>query len=167
MNVESTRAFLLTLPHVVETMQFGDHLVFWVGDKVIGGKMFSLVALDAASRFNQPVISLPVDREAYPDLLEIEGLIPAPYLARIHWIAATSWSVFPHAEWHERLRHAHALTLAKLSARTHTILALPAAGQRRAIAMRRQLLSEKQLKSPKPEKRSAPRKGPLSRTLPN
>ena len=152
MNVESTRAFLLTLPHVVETMQFGDNLVFWVGDKAIGGKMFTLIALDAASRSDQPVISFPVDREAYGDLLEIEGLVPAPYLARIHWIAATDWSVFPNAEWHERLRHAHALTLAKLSARTHTILALPAAEQRRAIAAHRQLLTEKQARAAKPGK---------------
>ena len=88
MNVESTRALLLSLPHVVETVQFGDNLVFWVGDKAIGGKMFALVALDATSRSDQPRLSFPVGREAYPDLLEIEGLIPAPYLARIPQLSA-------------------------------------------------------------------------------
>ena len=45
MNVELLRAFLLSLPHVEETMQWGDNLVFWVGDKAIGGKMFALANL--------------------------------------------------------------------------------------------------------------------------
>ena len=45
-DAERIRAYLLTLPHAVETMQWGANLVFWVGDKTIGGKMFALVNLD-------------------------------------------------------------------------------------------------------------------------
>ena len=47
MDAESTRAYLLKLPSVVETLQWGNNLVFWVGDKAIGGKMFALLNLDA------------------------------------------------------------------------------------------------------------------------
>ena len=39
MDVERIRGFLLELAHVVETMQWGANLVFWVGDKTIGGKI--------------------------------------------------------------------------------------------------------------------------------
>src|ERR1035441_9602852 len=46
MDAERLRAFLLTLPHVAETMQWGANLVFWVGDKAVGGKMFALLNLD-------------------------------------------------------------------------------------------------------------------------
>ena len=46
MDAERLRAYLLTLPHVAETMQWGANLVYWVGDKVIGGKMFALIDLD-------------------------------------------------------------------------------------------------------------------------
>ena len=46
MDAERLRAYLLALPHVVETMQWGANLVFWVGDKAIGGKMFALINLD-------------------------------------------------------------------------------------------------------------------------
>src|ERR1035437_9711819 len=46
MDVERLRAYILTLPHVVETMQWGANLVFWVGDKAIGGKMFAVSDLD-------------------------------------------------------------------------------------------------------------------------
>ena len=31
MDAERLRAYLLTLPHVVETMQWGANLMFWVG----------------------------------------------------------------------------------------------------------------------------------------
>ena len=41
MDAERLRAYLLTLPHVAETMQWGANLVFWAGDKAIGGKMRS------------------------------------------------------------------------------------------------------------------------------
>ncbi len=151
MTVESTRAFLLTLPHVVEIIQSGDNLVFWVGDKAIGGKMFALIDLDPA-RSNHPVISFPVGPEAYGDLLETRGLLPAPYLARIHWIAASEWTVFSTPEWHDRLRRAHALTLAKLTPRARTTLALPPAEQRRAITARRHRLSEREQTLAKPVK---------------
>ena len=60
MDAERIRAYLLTLPHAVETMQWGANLVFWVGDKAIGGKMFALVNLDSDDRKRNkpgPVIS--------------------------------------------------------------------------------------------------------------
>ncbi len=46
MNAERAREFLLGLPYVVETAQWGG-LVFWVGDKAIGGKMFVMLNLEA------------------------------------------------------------------------------------------------------------------------
>ena len=76
MDVERIRAFLLTLPHALETEQFGG-LVFWVGDKAIGGKMFAWVKLEQTD--NHPrVISYPAGPERCPELLEIEGIFPAP-----------------------------------------------------------------------------------------
>jgi predicted DNA-binding protein (MmcQ/YjbR family) len=131
MDVERIRAFLLSLPHVVETEQFGG-LVFWVGDKALGGKMFAMVKLEQDS--GRPrVISYPAGAERYPDLLEIDGVYPAPYVARIFWVAAERWSVFRTAEWEEQLRTAHELTFAKLPPKVLTALALPAAKQRRLI----------------------------------
>ena len=139
MDVERIRAFLLSLPHVVETAQFGG-LVFWVGDKVIGGKMFAWVKLEQDS--SRPrVISYPAGPERYSDLLEIDGIYPAPYVARIHWVAAERWSVFRTPEWEQQLRTAHDLTLAKLPSKTRTILALPKTKQKQLITERRKLLA--------------------------
>jgi predicted DNA-binding protein (MmcQ/YjbR family) len=141
MDVERIRAFLLTLPHAVETEQFGG-LVFWVGDKAIGGKMFAWIKLEHDTTPTR-VISYPVGPERYSELLEVEGIFPAPYVARIHWVAVERWSVFRTPEWEHELRAAHELTLAKLPPKTRTTLTLPATQQRRLIAERRKLLAAK------------------------
>ena len=138
MNVDRARAFLLSLPHVVETVQWGDNLVLWVGDKAVGGKMFALIALDADARAGQPVISFAAGSAQFLHLLEVEGCIPAPYFARIHWIAVTGWAVFTAAEWQQHLSRAHAQTLDKLPRKTRTVLALPAAEAKRHILAARQ-----------------------------
>ncbi len=141
MDVERIRSFLLTLPHVVETAQFGG-LVYWVGDKTIGGKMFAWVKLEQTD--NHPrVISYPAGRERYAELLEIDGLFPSPYLARIHWVAAESWSVFRTPEWEQQLRTAYNLTLAKLPPKTRAMLAMPKTKQKQLIAERRKLLASR------------------------
>jgi predicted DNA-binding protein (MmcQ/YjbR family) len=140
MDAERIRAFLLQLPHVVETMQWGANLVFWTGDKAIGGKMFALINLDGGSK---AVIAYPAGAERYADLLEIDGLFPAPYFARIHWVAAERWSVFRAAEWEQQLRAAYDLTFAKLPPKTRANLALSKTKQRQLIAERRKLLSSR------------------------
>jgi predicted DNA-binding protein (MmcQ/YjbR family) len=150
MDAERLRAYLLTLPHVVETMQWGANLVFWTGDKAIGGKMFALINLDETRKNLQPatdspqlVLSYSAGPARYSELLELEGLVPAPYMARIHWVAASHWQVFTPAEWHLELRAAYDLTLAKLPKKVRATLALPAPQQRALVAQRRKLLAAK------------------------
>jgi predicted DNA-binding protein (MmcQ/YjbR family) len=140
MDAERIRAFLLTLPHAEETMQWGANLVFWVGDKAIGGKMFALVNLDGDGK---AVISYAAGPERYFELLEIEGIIPAPYMARNYWVAAGGWSIFRQAQWEDELRAAHAVIFNKLPPKTRTVLDLPPAQRKRIIAERRKLLAAK------------------------
>jgi len=138
MDAERIRAYLLTLPHAAETMQWGANLVFWVGDKAIGGKMFALVNLEGDGR---AVISYAAGPQRYSELLEIEGVIPAPYMARIYWVAVERWNVFRTVEWEQELSAAHTLTLNKLPPRTRAVLAMPPTRQKRLIADRKKLLA--------------------------
>jgi len=140
MDAERIRAYLLTLPHAVETMQWGANLVLWVGDKAIGGKMFALVNLDGDGK---AVISYAAGPERYSELLETEGIVPAPYMARIYWVAVERWSVFRTPEWEHELSAAHALTFAKLPPRTRAVLAMPATQRKRLLAERKKLLAAK------------------------
>lgn len=121
MDAEHARRLLLQLPHVRETMQWGDNLVFWVGDKTQGGKMFALVSLDGKG--------LPIAFAAGPqraaELVEMEGFRPAPYLARAHWVAAERWDVVPAREWQELFRAAHDVVFHKLPKKTQALLTMP------------------------------------------
>ena len=149
MDIERIRSYLLSLPHVLETAQWGG-LVFWVGDKAIGGKMFAMMRLDQDESRERSekarVISYLVGPERYPELLEVDGIFPAPYVARIFWVAVSGWNVFRKAEWERELSAAHALTLAKLPPKVRAALGLPAAEQKRLIAERRKLQAAKTAK---------------------
>ena len=120
MDAERARAFLLTLPDVVETLQWGDNLVFWVGDKSAGGKMFAVINLSADAH---GVISFAAGPERFAELTEMEAFYPAPYLARAHWVATRDWSCLRSAEWEAELRHAHTIVFEKLPKRTRDALA--------------------------------------------
>jgi hypothetical protein len=43
---ERIREICLALPHTAETLNWGHVLVYWVGDRAIGGKMFALTNAD-------------------------------------------------------------------------------------------------------------------------
>ncbi len=115
MDVERLREFLLKLPHVEETVQWGNNLVFWVGDKTIGGKMFALADLDGGAK---GVLSFAAGPEHFVELVEREGISPAPYLARAHWVTLESWDALRSRELEELLEHAHDLVYNKLPKRT-------------------------------------------------
>jgi predicted DNA-binding protein (MmcQ/YjbR family) len=140
MDVERAREYLLRLPHVVETMQWGANLVFWVGDKAIGGKMFAVLNIDEDQK---AVASFAAGPERYAELLETEGVFPAPYLARAHWVAIRHWGVLRSSELEEQLKLGHSLIYNKLPKKTRDVLAMPAAAQRKLLKDRKKLLAKR------------------------
>jgi len=48
MDNERIREICLALPHVRETLNWGQVLVYWVGDREIGGKSFAMTNVDNA-----------------------------------------------------------------------------------------------------------------------
>ncbi|RXH58900.1 MmcQ/YjbR family DNA-binding protein [Granulicella sibirica] len=140
MDAERARAFLLKMPHVVETLQWGNNLVFWVGDKAIGGKMFVLIDLD---RGDKAIVSYAAGPERYGELLELDGLIPAPYMARIFWVAAGHWGAHKDSDWERELTAAYELTMRKLPPKVVRVLALPAAERKRVVAAARKAAKAK------------------------
>lgn len=118
MGLHSTREFLLSLPRVEETLQF-DNFVYWVLDKSVGGKMFAMVEPEPGGAH---VMGFAVPPERFHDLLEIEGVRPAPYLARAHWVVIERWDVFSQTELHEHVRAAYGRVEAKLPRSTARVL---------------------------------------------
>ncbi len=156
MDVERARTFLKALPYVVETQQWGDNLVYWVGDKAIGGKMFALIDLSGGLAHGVGMFSAGPER--FAELVEQDGLIPAPYMARIHWVAAERWDALRNSQWEEGWVAAHQITLGKLPKRVREVLAMPAKEQAKLLADRRKVLAEKAcVEEPAKKKRQPPK----------
>jgi predicted DNA-binding protein (MmcQ/YjbR family) len=141
MDAERAREFLRKLPLVEETMNWGNNLVFWVGDKAVGGKMFALINLDFDA--HRRVMSFSAGPERFHELVENDGVIPAPYMARLHWVALERWNAIPHKELETLLRTARDLTYNKLPQKTKGALALPPPEFQKLLAARKKLLAEK------------------------
>jgi len=141
MDNERIRAFCLALPHVTESVNWGHHLVYWVGDKAIGGKMFALTHLDDAGT---GVLWFHCGGERFHELLEIEGIIPAPYMAKAYWVTLERWDALRSRQIEEELRLAHSLIYEKLPKRTKTILAMPEKERNKLIRERRKVLAEQE-----------------------
>ena len=138
MDNEQIRAFCLALPHVKETVNWGHHLVYWVGDRDIGGKMFAMTDLEGTGT---GVLWFHCGAERFHELLETEGLIPAPYLAKAHWVTVERWDVLRAREFEEELRRAHALVYDKLPRRTKAVLAMPEKQRAKVIRERKKVLA--------------------------
>jgi predicted DNA-binding protein (MmcQ/YjbR family) len=137
MDNERIRTICMELPHVSETLNWGHHLVYWVGDRDIGGKMFAMTDLDGSGI---GVLWFHSGAERFHELLEVEGILAAPHLARAHWVALERWDALRPREIEEELRRAHALIYAKLPKRTQAVLALPEKERAKLIRERKKLL---------------------------
>jgi predicted DNA-binding protein (MmcQ/YjbR family) len=140
MDNERIRELCLALPYTAETLNWEQVLVYWVGDREIGGKMFALTNADG---MEIPVLSFHCGAERYDELLEIEGIYPAPHLARAYWVALERWDALKPREIAEELARAHALIYAKLPKRTKAVLALPEKERARLIRERKKQLAER------------------------
>jgi len=139
MDNEAIREFCLSLPHVAETVNWGHHLVYWAGDRDIGGKMFAMTDLDGTG-FG--VLWFHCGAERFDELREIEGICASPYLAKAFWVTVERWDVLRPRQIQDELRRAHALVLAKLPKRTQTILAMPEKERNQLIRERKKRVAE-------------------------
>ena len=138
MDNERIRALCLALPHVVETVNWGHHLVYWVGDRDIGGKMFAMTDLDGTGT---GVLWFHCGAERFHEFVERDGIIPAPYMARAFWVTVERWNTLRPREFEEELQRAHALVYEKLPPRTKRILAMPEKERAKTIRERKKLLA--------------------------
>ena len=109
MNTESIRDYCLSLPFVTEKVQWGNDLVFSIAEK-----MFAVLCLDAEGEVK---LSFKCTPEEQAELVEQDGIIPAPYLARYHWVGLTRFDALSQAELKRLLSGSYGLVRDKLPAR--------------------------------------------------
>jgi predicted DNA-binding protein (MmcQ/YjbR family) len=130
----------MALPHVAETVNWGHHLVYWVGDREIGGKMFAMTDLDGTGYGK---LLFHTGEERFHEFLERDGVVASPYLAKAKWVTVLEWDALRPREIEEALAAAHSLIFAKLPSRTQKILAMPEAERKKIIRERKAKAAEK------------------------
>jgi len=106
MNVETIRRYCLSFPRTQEKLQWGETLCFKVE-----GKIFTLVSLDAVP----PSLCLKAAPDKFAELLEIEGITPAPYVGRYKWVLLERLDLLPPTELQELIAQSYEMVTAKLS----------------------------------------------------
>jgi predicted DNA-binding protein (MmcQ/YjbR family) len=105
MTREAIRTYCLSLPHVSEAFKM-HHAAFQ-----IGGKTFAMLNLEVEGF----PLAFKCSAEDFGELMEIPGLIQAPYMAKRQWVAMTDWETLPAGELKAWLAKSRLLTLSKLS----------------------------------------------------
>jgi predicted DNA-binding protein (MmcQ/YjbR family) len=106
MDIESVRAYCLSLPNVTEKVQWDNDLLF-----CIGGKMFAVAALDATAPNR---VAFKCTPEKFEELIEIEGIVPAPYMARNKWVSLQRYDALSEKEIKSLIKNSYEMILAKL-----------------------------------------------------
>jgi predicted DNA-binding protein (MmcQ/YjbR family) len=112
MDNESIREFCLSLPHATERVQWGDDLLFCIGEK-----MFTVLALEPS---HGVCLSFKCTPESFVELVKRDGIVPAPYLARYHWVALEHFAALSDKELKAAIKNSYALVLEKLPKKIRT-----------------------------------------------
>ncbi len=111
--IDWLRAYCLSQPHTTEHVLWGDHLVF-----KIGGKMYAAGALSPGGHR----LSFKCTPEEFAELTERPGIVPAPYTARMHWVALENWDALSRTEIKRLVKQSYDLVFAKLPKRAQAEL---------------------------------------------
>ena len=114
MDIESLQKICLALPAVTEDVKWGNDLVFSVG-----GKMFCVASLEPPFK-----CSFKVKDEAFEEISNQDGFMPAPYMARAKWVLVTDPSKLNKKEWEGYIRQSYEMIKAKLTKKLRTELGL-------------------------------------------
>ena len=109
-DVEWIRRLCLSFPDATEDMPWADDLCFKVRGRIFTGMVLS------DGRF--PRITLKCAPETFHELLEVEGISPAPYVGRYKWVMLANSNVLPSSELEALIRRSYELVVAKAPKQT-------------------------------------------------
>ena len=126
MTIEAVRSFCRALLDTTEDIKWVEDLVFSVGRK-----MYAIVSLEPPH-----TVAFKCTPETFAELVEREGIIPAPYLARAMWVREKELgATLDRQELEELLRASYELVRAKLPKKARS--PLPSRGSGRAKRSKR------------------------------
>ncbi len=130
------RQFCLSLPHTTEKVRWEHNLLFCVGEK-----MYCVANLDPG--MGRSKITFKCTPEIFAELVEVEGMIPAPYMARNYWVSVTDLEPFRQAEIKEHIQNSYRLVLARLPRKTQARLGAADSAPKRSRSKPKQAAKRK------------------------
>jgi predicted DNA-binding protein (MmcQ/YjbR family) len=122
-TADGLRTFCLSLPHATEDVKWGNDLCFLIEEK-----MFAVTALEPTEGH---FASFKCTEERFAELTELDGIHPAAYMARNHWVTLERGDVLRDAEIKSLLRESYGLVVAKLPKRVQAGLTVARKPQRK------------------------------------
>jgi predicted DNA-binding protein (MmcQ/YjbR family) len=127
--IEWVRQFCRSLPYTTEKVRWEHNLLFCVGDKI-----YCVANLEPG--MGPSKITFKCTPEVFTEMIEREGIIPAPYMAHNHWVSVTDLELFRQPELKDCIATSFHLVLAKLPKKTQAKLVAttspPASGRKRS-----------------------------------
>jgi len=114
--IDWVRSFCLSLPHTTEDVQWEHDLLFR-----IAGKIFCVANLEPG--LVPTKLAFKCTPETFAELVEVEGIIPAPYMARNHWVAITDLDALRQDQIKDFVRVSYSLVRERLPKKTQANLA--------------------------------------------
>lgn len=104
MNAETLEKFCLSLKGTTTDVKWGNDLCY-----LVGGKMYCVTPVEGPFS-----VSLKTNAEEFSELIEREGVLPAPYTGRYHWVLVERSAALSIAEWKKCIRTSYELVRDKL-----------------------------------------------------
>ena len=92
--------------------------------------MFAVAATEPGASHR---LSFKCTDEAFAELVEREGIVPAPYMARAKWVALETFDALTDREIEERIRESYDIVFAKLTRKQQAQITA-ASGKRRTAS---------------------------------
>jgi predicted DNA-binding protein (MmcQ/YjbR family) len=103
MDIETFRAYCLSLPGTTEDLKWGEHLCFMVHEKI-----YVINSLDDGT------MSFKCSPEDFNELVARDGIYQAPHFAKGQWVQLEGLDVLNDKELKERIATSRALVISKL-----------------------------------------------------
>jgi predicted DNA-binding protein (MmcQ/YjbR family) len=113
MDVQWIRDHCLSLPHTTEDVQW-ESLIFRIARKI-----YVTVSPDG---MGTSLVCFKCTPEEFAELIEMDGIVPAPYMARNHWVSLTRMDALPRAEIRRRIARSYELVRSKLPKKVQAAL---------------------------------------------
>jgi predicted DNA-binding protein (MmcQ/YjbR family) len=112
MNYDSIRTYCLSFRHATEDIQWGNDLLFRIGGKIFAGM-----------NLNPPhQLMFKCTPESFDELNEVEGIIPAPYMARNKWVMLEHLDALKDNELKSLLANSYEMVFSKLTKKAQSEL---------------------------------------------